>query len=192
MTEISSGLEALPDEDLAQLCARRPVDEEAWQVFYERFYDYARNLIARKLSGSKADADDLAQDAMFKIFRGLPAYDPVKSRLKTYISRIVDNLVIDYFRHGAERRSKTVSVDTEVSLLQLRAAQSPEILRVAAERIIDELGDRPRIQLMRDLLNGRDVQEICAERGLTEYQVYASRKWLRNLLREINTRSAGF
>jgi RNA polymerase sigma factor (sigma-70 family) len=192
MTELPSGLEALPDEDLARLCARRPVDQEAWEVFYERFYDYTRNLIGRKLSGSKADADDLVQEAILKIFRGLPAYDPVKSRIKTYISRIVDNLVIDYFRHGAERRAKTVSVETEISLLQLRATQSPEILRVAAERIIDELGDRSRIQLMRDLLSGRDVQEICAERGLTEYQVYASRKWLRNLLRDINTRFSGF
>lgn len=192
MTETPSGLEALSDEDLAQLCARRPVHEDAWHVFDERFHNYVRNLIGRKLSGSKADIDDLTQDAMFKVFRGIPSFDPAKSRVKTYISRIVDNLVIDYFRHGADRQSKTVSVETEVSLLQLRAVLSPEILRMAAERIINELGDRFRIQLMRDLLSGRDVQEICTERGLTEYQVYTARKWLRNLLRKVNTQFSSF
>jgi RNA polymerase sigma factor (sigma-70 family) len=184
MAEHAGSLDQLSDQELVALCVQRPVNQEAWEQFYERFHTFVENQIRRKLGGSIADLADITQDTFFRIFRILPSYDPAKSQLKTYLSHVITNLAIDYFRRKIPVTSR--DLDAELDSLQIQAAQNPEILRATAERIVKKLPDRDRVELMLDLLYGKDVKEICAERHLTGSYVYGARGWLREQLREIS------
>jgi RNA polymerase sigma factor (sigma-70 family) len=179
-------LDTLSDEELAALCVQRPINQDAWEAFYERFRDFVKHQVRRRLAKAAPELDDLTQEGFTKIFRVLPAYDPAKSQLKTYISHVITNLAIDYFRHNQAAKSNTVSLEDEIGMLQIQAAQNPEILRIAAEGIVSRLPDKERAELMLDLLHGKEVKEICAQRHLTEYRVYTARTWLRSQLHKIS------
>lgn len=187
MPEENRDLEGLSDEELARRCMQRPVDDGAWEVLYNRFHGSVRGAVRRKLSWLANETEDVVQEFFKRIFLSLPDYDSSKASLRTYVSQVVASVVVDYWRHGAKLRSRTVSLGDELEILQVRAAQNPQILGAAAEHIINRLGDKAKSELMRDLLYGKAVKDVCAERGLTESQVYAARRWLRATLREINS-----
>lgn len=189
MAETVRNLDHISDQELATLCAQRPIDQGAWEEFYARFHDYVEGLIRWRLGRSVSDLPDVVQDAFVKIFRALPRYDPALAQLKTFLSRVTTNLVIDYLRHSNSQPSVNSEDLSELDNLQIPSAQNPEMLRAAAEKIVKQLPDRDRVELMLDLLRGKDVKEICVERGLTESRVYGARNWLRKQLHEI---SAGF
>lgn len=184
MVEQIGPLDELPDQELAALCAQRPIHEEAWATFYERFRNFVQRQVRWRLGDSAREADDVTQEAFTKIFRVLPSFDPDKSQLKTYISRVITSVTIDHFRHNAAS-ANTTSLTDEVGVLQIQAIQNPEILREAAERIVQQLPDTDKAELILDLLHGKDVKEICESRRLTEYHVYGARNWLRKRLRDI-------
>lgn len=188
MVENNQDLERLSDEDLAQRCVLRPVDQPAWEEFYSRFHGFVRSQVRNWSRWSSTETEDIVQEIFVRIFRILPTYDSSRARLRTYLSsKVIPRLVIDYWRPGTKLRSNTVSLDEEVTTLQLRAVQDPEILHAASERIVSRLGDKSKIELVRDLLDGKDVSDICTDRGVTKYQVYTARKWLVSEIREINS-----
>jgi RNA polymerase sigma-70 factor (ECF subfamily) len=186
MAEAVRNLDRVSDGELATLCAQRPIDQQAWEEFYARFHDYVEGLIRRRLGRLATDLPDIVQDAFIKIFRVLPGYDPALSQVKTFLSRVIANLVIDYVRHSRLQPGWNPDSLLESGSLQIQSAQNPEMLRAAAEKIVKQLPDRDRVELMLDLLHGKDVKEICAERGLTESHVYGARNWLRRQLHEIS------
>lgn len=188
MEEQPTDVAALSEHELVQLCLMRPVHQEAWYEFYQRFYETVRRQARRILQGFPAEIEDVVQDAFIRIFRVLPSYDPSKAQLRTYLTRIVTNLAIDHIRHGSRFRTQTLSLDADLASFKIYAEEDPEILRRAAEKIIDGLADKSKTPVIRDLLRGRKVKEICAEYGVTEYQVYATRTWLRDLIRDIRAR----
>jgi len=129
MVEQAGPLDKLPDQELAALCAQRPIHEEAWATFYQRFRGFVQSQVRWRRGGTAREIDDLTQEAFTKIFRVLPSFDPNKSQLKTYISHVIASVTIDYFRHNAAS-ANTGSLTDEVGALQIRAAQNPEMLRI--------------------------------------------------------------
>ena len=102
--------------------------------------------------------------------------------LRTFVSFVVTNLVIDHLRHGSELRSRSLSLENEMTALQLQARQDPEILRRASERIIEHVEDGSKVPLIRDVLAGKDVKDICRDHGVTAYEAYTARNWVREQL----------
>jgi RNA polymerase sigma-70 factor (ECF subfamily) len=74
---------------LIQRC-RSGTDDAAFAELVARYKDLVYSLVLR-LSGDRAQADDLAQDVFLKIHRGLP-YFRGEARLSTWIYRIVMNV----------------------------------------------------------------------------------------------------
>jgi RNA polymerase sigma factor (sigma-70 family) len=177
------------DENLALMCAVRPVDEEAWDIFYARHIDFVESVVRRRIIVPGQEIEDLCQTAMLRIFEVLPMYDPKRSRPRTFMARVIVNLAIDYLRRGKNARQLTDSIEDEITALQLRAVQDPRLLGAAAEYVLRRLRNKSSADLMLDLLHGKDVKIICQERNLAESQVYDARNWLREKLREV---SAGF
>lgn len=70
---------------------------------------YGRHVynIAYRLSGSDADAKDLAQDAFVRVFRSLRRIDQTAS-LEGWLHRIVTNLYIDLLRTRPRRRVESL------------------------------------------------------------------------------------
>jgi RNA polymerase sigma-70 factor (ECF subfamily) len=82
--------------------------EALFTELMERSYKKVFNL-AYRLSGNRADAEDLTQEAYVRAFRSFDSYDPSKP-FENWIFRIVSRLFLDLLRYR-RRRVKTVSFD---------------------------------------------------------------------------------
>jgi RNA polymerase sigma-70 factor (ECF subfamily) len=58
------------------------------------------------------DIDDLVQEALMKAFKHRSRYDPSKSKLSTWLSRIATSLAIDLYRLNKNRTSSQAIEDT--------------------------------------------------------------------------------
>ncbi len=86
--------------------ARRGVDDAAWASFVDMYGTVVHHLV-RLLSPdmSDSDTDDAVQDVFVKLVNVLRsgAYDPAKSKFRTYLSAIARRLLIDRYRSEAAR-----------------------------------------------------------------------------------------
>jgi len=183
--EGESRFAALSDEDLAGCCAKRPVDEEAWLAFYVRFHGYVRYLVWSRLSGSVGEVEDLVQQAFLKIFTALPKFQKRKAKLRTFLSTVVVNLVIDFLRHGARLREQTYSLEDDLGVLQLHARQDPGILHQAAEHVVNRVANTSRIPFLRDVLRGETAEELCRRHAVSVHDIRTAKRWLRARLAEL-------
>ena len=55
--------------------------------------------ILRKMNIDFSDFDDLVQDVLIKLWKGLPSYDTKKAKFRTWLSYVTKNTVISFFRH---------------------------------------------------------------------------------------------
>jgi RNA polymerase sigma-70 factor (ECF subfamily) len=80
-------------------------DQDAFRILADRFASPAFNLILR-LVRDRGVAEELAQDALLKAFRGLRSFDPAL-KLSPWMMRIAHNTAIDYLRR---HRPELVSI----------------------------------------------------------------------------------
>jgi RNA polymerase sigma factor (sigma-70 family) len=175
----------LQESELIGRCLRRPVDEEAWNIFYNRHYDFVRSIVYRTTGGAAQEIADLVQDGFAKIFQGLAFYDPKKAGLRTYISHVVRNAVIDRLRHGRAMRESTVGFEAQLVLFQFRAARDPQLALATASMVVDRLGDQEAVDIVEDLVNGKTVKEISKRRQVKSARVYEVRDWFRSVLNDV-------
>lgn len=74
-------------------------DEAAFRVLSRRHLA-AMVALARHITGNAADAEDVAQDAMLRVWVHAPRWQPLAS-FKTWLTRIVVNLCLDRRRRTA-------------------------------------------------------------------------------------------
>lgn len=68
---------------------------------FEQVYAKFKHKVARYICGkipNEHDAEDLASDVFVKVFHGLSGFDEKKASLSTWIYKITQNAVIDYYR----------------------------------------------------------------------------------------------
>ncbi len=81
---------------------------ELMEVTYKKVYN-----MAYRLSGSRADAEDLTQEAFYRAFRSFRDYEGDRP-FENWIFRIVTRLFLDLLR-TRRRRVKAVSYDTPLA-----------------------------------------------------------------------------
>jgi len=94
--------------------ARSGVDDAAWARFVDLYGPVVCHLVRLLSPGiSDADADDAVQDVFVKLVDVLRsgAYDPAKSKFRTYLSTLARRLLIDRYRAAARIEGRTVALD---------------------------------------------------------------------------------
>jgi RNA polymerase sigma-70 factor (ECF subfamily) len=91
----------LADEDLISLVETG--DAEASATLYDR-HSRAAYSLAYRMMGERQAAEDLAQDAFIKVWRGAASYRAGRGSVRTWILSIVHNRGIDQLRSHASRR----------------------------------------------------------------------------------------
>lgn len=110
-------------------------DNNAFGALVERYQTRVYNL-ALRMCGNPDDAFDLAQEAFFRAWRGLPGFQ-FDSAFSTWLFRLSANVCLDWLR--AKKRRPTVSLttvddeDEEVQLELPDPGKGPEELVLAAE-----------------------------------------------------------
>ncbi len=85
------------DSDEALMRGIAAGEEQALRALAERHLERMRRL-ARKTLGSEAEADDVAQDALIRVWTHAARWRPERARLSTWLYTIVWRLCIDRLR----------------------------------------------------------------------------------------------
>jgi RNA polymerase sigma-70 factor (ECF subfamily) len=145
LVTLKQGRGAMPtSEELNELvkAVAAAGDRQAFAVLFKHFAPRVKAYLMR--AGSPASvAEELAQEAMVKVWRKASSFDPERAQLSTWIFAIARNLRIDRHRHEGE-----MAADGE-----LRAAESDadslagrehEQLADPADPLDEQLGARQR------------------------------------------------
>src|SRR5207248_1978345 len=94
------------------------------QLYQRRVYATARRLV-----GGHADADDVAQEAFLRAYRGLKGFDG-RSDFFTWLYRIVVNVSLNQLRAGSRRTAEAEPGATTDPTARLEAREKAQ--RVSA------------------------------------------------------------
>jgi len=153
-------LRALADEELME----RVHDGEvrAFEVVFDRHATAAFSL-AYRMSGRRAAAEDIVQEAFLSLWRSSRAYDPARGSVRSWVMSVVHNRAIDALRRQGAR-DRDVPDDGIAERLS-----SPDRTDAEAER----RDDARRVRTALDELppDQRRVIELAFFGGFTHTQI---------------------
>ena len=165
------------DEALAEAAGRG--DADAFGVLVARVYDRAF-AVAFRLTGSRAEAEDICQDICEALPRKLVSFDG-RSRFATWLYRVIVNAVHDARRKQASR-ARAAEGWGDVELARRAEAEEAEAaldwLTLAMAALPDDL--RQTAVLVLEPLTHREVGEIlCISEGTVAWRMSDVKKRLR-------------
>lgn len=151
---------AVADPDAALLAGYAAGDAAAARQMAGRFTPLAFRLALRML-GNRAEAEDLAQEAMIRLMRAAPGWQAGGARVSSWLYRVVANLCLDRLRRqpmlalDAAPEAEDGQPGAEVLLTdKARAA--------ALDRALAGLPERQRLALVLRHIEGLSNPEIAA------------------------------
>ena len=122
--------------------------------------------VARRMLGSEAEAEEVAQDALVRLWRIAPDWRAGEARVSTWLYRVTGNLCTDRLR-----RRRDVPLDPEADY----ADDAPPVEQrlqdadraAARERALASLPERQRQVVVLRHLEGLSTPEIAEILGLT-------------------------
>ena len=153
--------------------ARSGVDDVAWARFVDMYGPVVHHLVRLLSPGiSDADTDDAVQDVFVKLVNILRsgAYDPAKSKFRTYLSALVRRLLIDRYREAAARRQdRQVELDAAE---QIGIDDDPGAWMDAKWRVACHMAAERRVMEESALSEqSRDVWRLLTREGLSVKEV---------------------
>ncbi|HPH53395.1 MAG TPA: RNA polymerase sigma factor [Bacteroidales bacterium] len=152
------------DALLAAKCTKG--DNRAREQLYK---DYAARvyMLCMRYTGDFTLAEDLMQDCFIRIFDNIRKYDSSKASLKTWISRITVNLLIDHLR----RNKKFIFVSIDEQRLDIVEPEYDSLMQIPQDvilKMIAELPDSKRTVFNLFCLENYTHKEIAELLGIKE------------------------
>ena len=150
------------DEALMVLYANG--DRDAALMLSRRITPRVLAYAARMLGGDRAEAEDVAQETMLRLWRIAPEWRQGETKVTTWAYRVATNLCLD--RHRARRRKAQTALDDAPDVAS--ADPSAEGRLVQADRMaalqsaLGELPDRQRQAVVLRHIEGLTNPEIAA------------------------------
>lgn len=152
--------------------ADRPGAEEVYNTYFPLVYNYVfYRLLHRE------DTEDLVSRVFLRVFENLDRFDETKASLKTWVFRITEHALIDFYR----RRRVQVSLDDENNQVentlcvdfdeQYEHIAEPE--RKALYRALTQLPERDRTFIYYKYFEHRTNRDIAKALGMNESTVAA-------------------
>lgn len=165
-------------------------DEEAWVEFadhYLRFIYYILN----QMGVATADIEDVAQQVLIMLTRDLGAYDRSKARFRTWLSAVIRNAALVYFRKkksqqkririfGEECKIESMARPSEIDQ-RIEAEWEEYVAELAMERVRNVF--KGQAMTVFELgMEGLSAAEISEQTGLSVASVYTLRKRVKKRL----------
>jgi RNA polymerase sigma-70 factor (ECF subfamily) len=149
--------------------------------------DHGRFLynVAYRLAGNDADAQDLVQETLLRVRRGLETYTP--GSLPGWLSRIVTNVFLDEVRRRRRRPTDPLADDADRVLPPSAAAdEASENLSDDVQRALTALPDEFRAAVVLCDVVGMSYDEIAGVQGVpvgtVRSRIHRGRRMLRAAL----------
>ncbi len=178
-----------PDSTARQEAAARELverarhrDEEAFRMLVELHRDRAYGL-ALRITRSRADAEDVAQEAFVRAWEALPGFRG-ESTFGTWLHRIVARRALDRVDSLRRRQRRELDLDDAAAEPAPAPAARDPLLAARLERLVGDLSAPQRAVV--SLFYGQDqpVEAIAATLGLPENTVKTHLARARAALRE--------
>lgn len=161
-----------------------PRNEVAWADFVEQYEPFLRRLVARR-GVPQRHVPDVTQQVLAAIAQSVSRWqdDGQPASFRRWTSRIARNVVIKFMAHEA----RFVNAEGGTGLLEqlhaipdaadqeLNQRYEHELIVWAAEKIRGEFRTASWQAFWATLVEGRSVQEVAAELGLSPGSIYMSR-----------------
>lgn len=134
----------LADEDLISLVETG--DADAFAALYDR-HNRAAFSLAYRMMGDRQAAEDLAQDAFIKAWRGASSYRAERGSVRTWLLSIVHNRGIDQLRSLASRRRTQDKIEATAPRSQPSEAFAETWRNSQREEVREAMGTLPSEQL---------------------------------------------
>lgn len=154
------------DEELLARYAKG--DRSAALVLTRRITPRILGYAARILAGDRAEAEDVAQDTMLRLWRMAPDWRPGEAKVTTWAYRVATNLCID--RQRSRRRRGQVALDEAPDIADTspvaedRLQHDRRMAELAAA--LADLPDRQRQAVVLRHLEGLSNPEIAEVMGV--------------------------
>lgn len=134
-------------------------DHEAYRWLVER-YQTGLIIYCEQMLRSRADAEDIAQEAFVKAYENLSRYDAKKARFSTWLYKIAANLAIDFLR----KNRRLIHADNMERYDQQTIDSSLNRDEIAAlQQAIDHLEPPKLAEIIRAYYwEGKSYREIAA------------------------------
>jgi RNA polymerase sigma-70 factor (ECF subfamily) len=148
----------MDDSDEALMARVARGDQPAFRVLARR-HAPAIVRLARRILGNTADAEDVAQEAMLRVWTHAPRWQPLAA-FKTWLTRVVVNLCLDRKRRApwVELESAGEIVDSAPVASELAETDERERLLQAA---IAKLPDRQRTAIVLTYSEGMSNAQVA-------------------------------
>ena len=117
-----------------------------------------------RLLGDRAEAEDVVQEAMLRLWRMAPDWRPGEAQVSTWLYRVVSNLCLD--RKRAQKRRPTATLDDAPDLAALGPGVEARMMQdqrmAALTAALAELPDRQRQAVVLRHIEGLANPEIAA------------------------------
>jgi RNA polymerase sigma-70 factor, ECF subfamily len=144
MSEMGRHYPILADEDLISLV--EAADAEAFATLYDR-HSRAAFSLAYRMMGERQAAEDLAQDAFLKVWRGASSFRAERGSVRTWILSIVHNRGIDQIRSQASQRRTQDKIEASASRSQPSEAFAETWRNSQRDQVREALNTLPPEQL---------------------------------------------
>ncbi len=164
MDRISDGerAPAMDDSDEALMARIARGDEPAFRVLARRHVPAAIRL-ARRILGNAAEAEDVAQEAMLRVWTHAPRWQPLAA-FRTWLTRVVVNLCLDRKRRAPWVELEAAGEIVDVSLGPGEKMEGEERERLLAAAI-DRLPERQRIAIVLSYSEGMSNAQVAEMLG---------------------------
>ena len=148
----------MDDSDEALMARVARGDQLAYRTLTRRYLPAMLGL-ARRILGNAADAEDVAQEAMLRVWTHAPRWQPLAA-FRTWLTRVVVNLCLD-----RKRRRPWVALEAAGEIVDptpgvVEKAEQNERERLLSAAIV-ELPDRQRTAIMLTYSEGMSNAEVA-------------------------------
>jgi RNA polymerase sigma-70 factor, ECF subfamily len=194
MNELTATSEVVPMADASEMV--RDIDEElldrlaandevAFRLLVERHIDRAFG-IALRLLGSRADAEDVVQDTMLKVWTHRGQWERGRAKFSTWLYRVVTNRCIDL-----HRRPRTDNVDAVPEPIDVKpdafSTMQREEVAMLLETAMQRLPEQQRVAVIlsyhENMSNGEIAEVMSTTVAAVESLLKRGRQQLREILR---------
>jgi RNA polymerase sigma-70 factor, ECF subfamily len=178
-------LAPVEDEDEELLNRLALNDEAAFRILVERHIDRAFG-IALRIIGSRADAEDVVQDTMLKVWTHRGRWQHGRAKFSTWLYRVVTNRCIDLHRRPRTDNVDAVPEPVDAQPDVVSTMQRDEVTHML-ENAMQRLPEQQRVAVIlsyhENMSNGEIAEVMDTTVAAVESLLKRGRQQLRDLLR---------
>lgn len=160
-----------------------PDDKNVWNEF-NSFYESFIVMLLRKWNCAKEEREDLKQEILVRIWKGIPNYEyrQGEAKFRTWLSTLIKNTMLSYLDKRNRRHPDKLELN---EVLYLPADQSSleeiieeewsaHIMSMAMENVKEHFSGQA-FEVFQLSLKGKTIAEIAEQLGIVETSAYTLR-----------------